>query len=96
MRIVILKSDTTIYGKKNILISGKLPYTRTCHVKGLPVSKFTSLQIKIYDIQTKLESGTVFKNGTNDSGKAKKIIEGSLLSGSLVSEKIKLNSKLSF
>lgn len=60
MRIVILKSETTIYEKKYILISGKLPYTRTCHVKGFPVSKFTSLQIKISDIQTKLELGTLY------------------------------------
>lgn len=87
---------TTNYEKKYILISGKLPYTRSRHVKGLPVSKFTSLQLKIYDIQTKLELGTVFKNGTNDSGKVNKITEGSLLSGSLVSEKNKLNSMLSF
>lgn len=96
MRIVILKSDTPQITKKKKLISGKLPYTRSRHVKGLPVSKFTSLQIKIYDIQTKLELGTVFKNGTNDSGKANNITEGSLLSGSLVSEKNKLNSMLSF
>jgi len=64
MRFVILKSGTPQFRKKKYtLISGKLPYTRTCHVKGLPVSKFTSLQIKIYDIQTKLELGTVFKMG---------------------------------
>lgn len=77
MRIVILKSDTPQFTKKKIgfgKYSGKL--TRTCHVKGLPVSKFASLQIKIYDIQTKLELGTVFKNGTNDSGKVKKNYRG--------------------